>query len=316
LKARGGFLHNRSVNCPACGEALAAGAERCAACGALVAAATEGSLAPEPTSFTPPGKARGERIVEIPALRRREPTWKDEVRERVQHRRTRRHDGAPLPLFDPDPADAQAEGEDEPHETSAAAAPPLASQGDVLDLPLRPIEPRGFVVPEPTPAKPIDTFEIGPADEPDGPDLEPLEPPVPLERPASLAERLEAGAIDLLILCSSWMAVVYFASRAARVPWPALLPAWPYLAGFLAFLGLLYATVFTGLTGQTPGKILLGLRVVDRAGGRPGPARAALRAALGLLGIAALGLGVIAMFLDPARRALHDRVLKTRVVRA
>jgi uncharacterized RDD family membrane protein YckC len=36
---------------------------------------------------------------------------------------------------------------------------------------------------------------------------------------------------------------------------------------------------------------------------------------LGCAGLAALMLGALPMFFDPARRALHDRLLRTRVVR-
>mgnify|MGYP006866169081 CR=1 FL=1 len=51
--------------------------------------------------------------------------------------------------------------------------------------------------------------------------------------------------------------VVYFASRAAHTTVLGLRPAWPYLLGYLAFLGLVYATYFTGTTGQTLGKIAM-----------------------------------------------------------
>jgi uncharacterized RDD family membrane protein YckC len=40
------------------------------------------------------------------------------------------------------------------------------------------------------------------------------------------------------------------------------------------------------------------------------------RAALGALGVAALGLGLVPTLFDPARRAAHDRLFKTRVVKA
>jgi uncharacterized RDD family membrane protein YckC len=109
--------------------------------------------------------------------------------------------------------------------------------------------------------------------------------------------------------------VIYFASRAARVPIAGLLPAWPWLFGYLSFLGLAYATYFTGTTGQTLGKMLLELRVVDTTGQPPGYLRAFLRAALGAVSCAAAGLGVLPMVFDPARRGLHDRALRTRVVR-
>jgi len=40
-----------------------------------------------------------------------------------------------------------------------------------------------------------------------------------------------------------------------------------------------------------------------------------VRAALGSVGVLLAGTGLVPMFLDPARRALHDRVLRTRVVK-
>jgi uncharacterized RDD family membrane protein YckC len=236
-------------------------------------------------------------------MKRREPTWKDEVRERMKHHRHRRVEPAPLPLFDPVA----------PASPGPAEAPAAAPAGEILDLPLR--------AAESSRATDLSSKEREPALEPPGEEPWPVPPPegfdapAPLERPASLSERLEAAAVDLVILGAVSVAVVYFAGRAARAELPALLAAWPYLVAFLAFLGLAYATAFTGLTGQTPGKMMMGLRVVDGAGGRPGPPRAALRVVLAVIGIAVLGLGGLAMLLDPARRALHDRLCRTRVVR-
>jgi uncharacterized RDD family membrane protein YckC len=146
-----------------------------------------------------------------------------------------------------------------------------------------------------------------------------LEPPPPqaqpLERPALFAERVRAGAVDLGLLSLLGLVVVYFASRAARVSLVGLLPAWPWLLGYLAFLGVAYATYFTGTTGQTLGKMIFQLRVVDTAGQPPGYLRAMLRSAMGVLSVAAVGLGVLPMAFDPARRAFHDRAFRTRVVR-
>jgi uncharacterized RDD family membrane protein YckC len=137
----------------------------------------------------------------------------------------------------------------------------------------------------------------------------------PVERPARFAERLSAAAVDAALLASLFGIVVYFASRAAQVTVPRLIPSWPFLAGYLAFLGLAYAGYFTGTTGQTLGKIVAGLRVVDAAGHPPGFLKAFVRAAMGTLGIGLAGLGAVPMLLDPAGRGLHDRLLKTRVVK-
>ena len=63
------------------------------------------------------------------------------------------------------------------------------------------------------------------------------------------------------------------------------------------------------------GKILTRLRVVDTAGRPPGYGVALLRCLVAVVGLAAALAGALPMFFDPARRALHDRLLKTRVVR-
>lgn len=135
-----------------------------------------------------------------------------------------------------------------------------------------------------------------------------------IERPAEPLERVQAGLVDLGVLMGLAGVVVWCAARMAKVPLEGLRPAWPFVAGYCLFLGLVYATYFTGTTGQTVGKILFSLRVVDTDGRAPGYGRALLRAALGAVATCAGGLGLASMFLDPARRALHDRLCGTRVV--
>ena len=124
---------------------------------------------------------------------------------------------------------------------------------------------------------------------------------------------MKTAALVLLAGLSS--VVVYFASRFAHVSIDGLRPSWPYLGAYLGFLALVYAVYFTGTTGQTLGKIVYGLRVVDTAGRPPGYLRAAGRAALGAAGVVLVGLGLVPVLFDPARRAFHDRLLHTRVIR-
>ena len=174
-------------------------------------------------------------------------------------------------------------------------------------------------------------FEASPGGNPEASDddgwrvdapLEPrLEPPPrlidgkPVERPAQALERAQAAALDVVLLAGLSFVVAYFASRLAHVPMDGLRPSWPYLGSYLAFLALVYAVYFTGTTGQTLGKIVFGLRVVDTAGRPPGYLCAAGRAALGSAGVVLAGLGLVPVLFDPARRAFHDRVLHTRVIR-
>ena len=209
-------------------------------------------------------------------------------------------------------------------------APPLSDE-ELADLPLRPDEPlpgdedEDEASPEVPPVR-VELFtgssaldeELIASDEDDVDSGVSLTPPPaelsPLERPARVGERAQAAAVDAAILCVLGALVVYFTGRAARVDMLSLSASWPWLVSYLAFLGLFYAGYFTGTSGQTPGKMVTGLRVVDGRGRPPGYLRAAGRAAAAAVGTALAGLGLVPMVLDPARRAFHDRLLQTRVV--
>lgn len=92
------------------------------------------------------------------------------------------------------------------------------------------------------------------------------------------------------------------------------------LARFLLLAALLSAIyhVFCWVRfGATPGKALLGLRVVRTGDDGPVSVRAAmLRWGGYLLSSLPFGYGFIAMLSDPERRTWHDRLSGTRVVRA
>jgi uncharacterized RDD family membrane protein YckC len=302
----------------------------------------------------------GSRLREIPGLRKRERTWKDEVRERVAARKRKRagargpdspeldaasDDTAEHPVPAPEPRRAlqvrpyepavleprRVELGPPPSPTPAIRLdPPEAPSAELGDLPLQPdeeVEEVDAEELEPTPLSPsaardepllADALEQGDAEgDDDGWELD-LEPPsrprAGVERPAPLGDRALAAAIDGLLLGSLYAVVVYFASRAAQTAPSALAAAWPWLIGYMLLLGLAYAGCFTGFTGQTPGKMWTGLRVVDGSGRAPGVWHAVLRAAAAIVGIAAGGAGLIPVLLDPARRATHDRLLGTRVV--
>jgi uncharacterized RDD family membrane protein YckC len=372
-----------SLTCPTCGAELEGGLERCPVCDAGAAPRVEGALARRP-----------EPMREIPGLRKRERTWRDEVQDRVRSRREKRA-SAGLPLFDgvdPAPSEPRNEaalpGAVQPPPTAEAVRPEPRTGEPVLrarptaipdepesagleDLPLARAERAPGPTPPPsaTPAeaepRPSDDFvavrlsdaELGdlplqaraasadaeaearaaalpratrramPSLEEDAlldgelpgePELElpPLavEAP-PLERPAHALERAQAAAVDALLFAGLVMLVLYFTGRAARAPVVALWPSWPGLALYFVVLGLFYAAYFTGTTGQTPGKLLTGLRVVGSTGRPPSYARAMARALLGLVGIVLAGASLLPMAFDPARRTLHDRLFRTRVVR-
>jgi uncharacterized RDD family membrane protein YckC len=86
---------------------------------------------------------------------------------------------------------------------------------------------------------------------------------------------------------------------------------------YLAILAqLAYYTLFTGLKGQTPGKMLVGIKVVDERGQPPGIGRAALREIPGkfLSGIV-LYLGFVWVAWDEKKQGWHDKLAHTHVIR-
>lgn len=74
-----------------------------------------------------------------------------------------------------------------------------------------------------------------------------------------------------------------------------------------------YFAYFTAYGGRTPGKMLLGLRVVAADGAPAGPWRCVWRTVCYLASVVTWGLGFL-LAAGPAGRALHDRLAGTRVV--
>lgn len=132
---------------------------------------------------------------------------------------------------------------------------------------------------------------------------------------SSPGARAAAAAIDHVMLAGIDLAVVYFTLRMTGLPvgeWTAL-PPLPFVA-FLLLIKLSYFCAFTAVGGQTIGKMAAHIRVVG-ADDRPLDAASALRRTLaGVLSAVPLGLGFVPALLGPDRRALHDRVARTRVI--
>jgi uncharacterized RDD family membrane protein YckC len=303
------------MTCIACGQTIEVGESQCPFCGTAVPKRSD--LVLEPTPPRPSQPADKTPQAREPAVRRREERpWRDEVRERVHERRRDRGFETDLPLF-------------APRRESARPTPPPANTipDQVLDakeasdeLSLRPAS---EVTPGP---RSFDNVEDSPdRAESERESLAPTtwlldETPSPgevsaAERPASGLERAQAAAVDAALLAVVWGLILYFAGKATRVGLAGLRPSWSVVTGYLLFVGLIYAAYFTGVSGRTPGKMVMGLRVVDTYGRAPGFFRALLRVVFGTLGTLAAGLGLLFMIFDPARRALHDRLFKTRVIR-
>jgi uncharacterized RDD family membrane protein YckC len=86
---------------------------------------------------------------------------------------------------------------------------------------------------------------------------------------------------------------------------------WPVFALDTAYFFLL----FVFLRGRTLGKLVFGLKVIKADGSDLEPWRALLRALFYALDELLVGIGFLLAAVDEERRALHDVVLGTRVVR-
>lgn len=134
---------------------------------------------------------------------------------------------------------------------------------------------------------------------------------------ASPGARLGALVVDAVLLGVIDVAVVQFTLSILRYPWSRALelPLLPLVA-FLVMLNAGYLVLLTAASGQTLGKMLTGIRVVSSGAWRVPVTQAAMRAALALLSLLTLGLGYLPALAGSDRRALHDRLSNTRVVRA
>jgi uncharacterized RDD family membrane protein YckC len=164
------------------------------------------------------------------------------------------------------------------------------------------------VVPEAAASTPSPVEEIAPAIAAPG-------------TPASPIARIGAAVIDTLILGSIDAAVLYFTLKICELSL-AEAPALP-LAPFGAFLLLMnggYFATFVAAGGQTIGKMAAGIRVVRGSAAPEAMERVTLghaivRAAGYLVSVAPAGLGFLPALVGE-RRALHDRLADTRVVKA
>lgn len=148
-------------------------------------------------------------------------------------------------------------------------------------------------------------------------------------RVAGFFRRAAAGVVDLAVLSVVFVILDLLVSLALGQPLPRLGQLGPdYLVDvavngdtlalvgltLLAILTFLYFFIFHALSGQTPGKRLCGVRVIDGFGERPSFGRALARTAAYLPSALLLGLGFLWIGFDPEKRGLHDRLADTYVV--
>lgn len=146
---------------------------------------------------------------------------------------------------------------------------------------------------------------------------------------AGATRRAAATVLDMAIFCAASAAMAWPTIRS--VDWTQAYvgidvlaaelsdPTWSSHAASVAGLWIAfwwcYFAVGWGLAGATPGKWLVGLRVIDHRGGSPiGVPRALLRLVAYTMSSLTLGVGHTLVVLRRDHRALHDILAGTRVV--
>lgn len=136
-------------------------------------------------------------------------------------------------------------------------------------------------------------------------------------KPVGLGPRLAAAFVDGLILALASGMMVYFFHRYGfydpNVPASPSTRLVDALSGHL--LPALYCILGWVYWAATPGKRLLGCRVVDAASLRPVGWKQALLRFLGYyVSLLCLGLGFLWILWDKRRQGFHDKIANTLVV--
>jgi len=155
--------------------------------------------------------------------------------------------------------------------------------------------------------------------------------PLPTFYVAGFWRRLAAALIDLAALAPVMLFLTWLAAVITGIELPpakhrgldfwldmilAREPALVGGVGLAAAIALIYLFLFQATTGRTLGMRVLRVRVIDLFGDPPSILRTAARTAAYLASVATLGLGFFWIGFDSEKRALHDWLAGTYVVRA
>lgn len=141
--------------------------------------------------------------------------------------------------------------------------------------------------------------------------------PVDAAEAAGVVTRAAAMVVDLVLLAVAITATAWFVDAVEDLVRPYRdVDLGAFVIAAAPVIAIAYFVVGWVLFGQTVGKALLGLRVVDRGGGALRPATALARVLAYVVSALPLYLGFVWVMVDPGRRAWHDRLAGTRVVYA
>jgi uncharacterized RDD family membrane protein YckC len=157
--------------------------------------------------------------------------------------------------------------------------------------------------------------DCGTALVPGGKKLSPVEPKAQV-KPAIAIEymgfwlRFVAAIVDALAVSVISYALTFIFGLLPDV----YLFLYSYLNSFIVLL--LYYWLFTGLKGQTPGKMIVGIKVADMSGNKPGLLRAALREIPGkIISTIAFYIGFLWIAWDKKKQGFHDKLATTYVIK-
>jgi uncharacterized RDD family membrane protein YckC len=138
--------------------------------------------------------------------------------------------------------------------------------------------------------------------------------------PAPSGLRLLAAIVDFLVIGSIDTAVLHFTLKLCGLEYAeiGILPVAPF-AAFLLLLNGGYFVAFTAAGGQSIGKMIAGVKVVPAQvtgwTDRVPLGQAVLRSTAYLISALPAGLGFLPALVGADKRAVHDRLAHTRVVK-
>ena len=127
---------------------------------------------------------------------------------------------------------------------------------------------------------------------------------------ARMIDAIILGIVSSLISIPLVMSTSIFPGRSVGLMAGAF--GFAYLLNFV--INLAYETYFVSAHGGTPGKLLLGLRVIRADGSAVPVGLAAGRYLAEIVSAIILMIGFIMAAFDDQKRALHDRICETRVI--
>ena len=136
---------------------------------------------------------------------------------------------------------------------------------------------------------------------------------------AALIDSVILGTVSSIIEYAMFPAMLTTTPIAPGTnPLEALGPAfaragWAILASSL--VSMTYSTWFVGALGATPGLMALGLKIVRPDGSAVGYGRALGRYFATILSTLIFGIGYLMVAFDSEKRALHDMICDTRVIK-